>query len=330
MASVLDAVPTGPEPQKRLQPGDADWPLHIVQEKVDKQDEGTPDAWIPRHPDLVRLTGRHPFNCEPQLKDLMSHGFITPVSLHYVRNHGPPPKLEWSTHRVTVKGLVDKPRTFTMDEIAALPSRTIPCTLVCAGNRRKEQNMIKKTIGFNWGPAGHACSYWTGVPFHEFLKLCGIKTPREGAKFIAFRGPKGELPQGEDGSYGTSLTYEYAMDPANDVMIAYKQNGRYLTPDHGFPIRMIIPGFIGGRMVKFLEEIVVQGEESSNHYHFMDNRVLPPHVDAEKAKAEGWWFKPEYIINQLNIQSVISSPDHDEVLSVTDDRPYVMKGYVLT
>lgn len=62
---------------------------------------------------------------------------------------------------------------------------------------------------------------------------------------------------------------------------------RWLTPDHGFPVRMIIPGFIGGRMVKWLSEITVTSEESNNFYHYHDNRVMPPHVDEALAKAEG-------------------------------------------
>jgi hypothetical protein len=91
------------------------------------------------------------------------------------------------------------------------------------------------------------------VRLSDLLKLCCVKSPKEGARHVAFRGPKKELPQGQDGSYGTSLKWEYAVDPANDVLVAYKHNGRYLTPDHGFPVRMIIPGFIGGRMVKYVE-----------------------------------------------------------------------------
>jgi nitrate reductase (NAD(P)H) len=101
------------------------------------------------------------------------------------------------------------------------------------------------------------------------------------------RGPKGELPKGDDGSYGSSITLHRALDPAYDVILAYKQNGRLLTPDHGFPLRVIIPGLIGGRMIKWLEEITVTAEESQNYYHFHDNRILPPNVDEEKAKAEG-------------------------------------------
>ena len=104
---------------------------------------------------------------------------------------------------------------------------------------------------------------------------------------MCFRGPKAELPKGADGTYGTSVTYGKAMDPTSDVIIAYKQNGRWLTPDHGFPVRIIIPGFIGGRMIKWLEEITVTAGESDNFYHFHDNRVMPSHVDEELAKAEG-------------------------------------------
>ena len=66
-----------------------------VPRAIDPKDQDTPDEWVPRHPDLVRLTGRHPFNCEAPLKQLYAKGFITPTSLHYVRNHGAAPKICW-------------------------------------------------------------------------------------------------------------------------------------------------------------------------------------------------------------------------------------------
>lgn len=88
-----------------------------------------------------------------------------------------------------------------------------------------------------------------------------------------FTGPKGELPKGEDGSYGTHMTLMHAMDPAGDVLIAYKQNGQFLHPDHGFPCRMLIPGWIGGRMVKWLSHIHVSEHHSENWYHYHDNKV---------------------------------------------------------
>ncbi|PIN19034.1 NADH-cytochrome b-5 reductase [Handroanthus impetiginosus] len=120
------------------------------------------------------------------------------------------------------------------------------------------------------------------------------------------------------------------MDPSRDIILAYMQNGERLSPDHGFPVRMIIPGFIGGRMVKWLKRIVVTTQESDSYYHYKDNRVLPSHVDAELANAEAWWYKPEYIINELNINSVITTPCHEEILPInswTTQRPYTLRGY---
>ncbi len=79
------------------------------------------------------LADRHPFNCEPPPDALMKRGWLTPTSLHYVRNHGPVPRRDWGGHTVSIGGLVDTPRTFTMDELVALPSVTIVCTLVREG-----------------------------------------------------------------------------------------------------------------------------------------------------------------------------------------------------
>jgi len=260
---------------------------------------------------------------------LMGYGFITPPSVHYVRNHGAAPKLDWASHRIEINGLVERPMSISMEELLELPSVTIPVTLVCAGNRRKEENMIKKSIGFNWGPCAVSTSYWTGVRLGDLLRHVGIKA-NSNAQYCCFRGPKGELPKGADGSYGTSLLLHYALDDANDILVAYKQNHRWLTPDHGFPVRMIIPGFIGGRMVKWLSEITVTEQESNNHYHYFDNRVMPPHVDEELATKEGWWYQPEWIINDLNVNSAVSRPWHDELVSLATNQDYTMSGYGYT
>lgn len=83
--------------------------------------------------------------------------------------------------------------------------------------------MLKKSIGFNWGPCAVSTSYWTGVRLRELLLHVGAKGPKDGGKYVCFAGPKGELPKGDDGSYGTSVTWAKAMDPASDIIIAYKQ-----------------------------------------------------------------------------------------------------------
>ncbi|THU66226.1 hypothetical protein C4D60_Mb05t11910 [Musa balbisiana] len=303
--------------------------LEVEQSIHDPRDESTADSWIERNPSLIRLTGKHPFNCEPPLARLMHHGFVTPVPLHYVRNHGAVPKADWGTWTVEITGLVKRPVQLTMDELVRdFASVEIPVTLVCAGNRRKEQNMVRQTIGFNWGPAAVSTTVWRGARLRDVLRQCGVMGRKDGALFVCFEGAE-ELPGGGS-KYGTSLRREVAMDPSRDVMLAYMQNDQPLLPDHGFPVRVIIPGFIGGRMVKWLKRIIITPQESHNYYHYKDNRVLPSHVDADLANAEAWWYKPEYIINELNINSVITTPGHDEMLPInafTTQRPYTMKGY---
>lgn len=287
---------------------------------IDERDKNTPDDWIPRHPELIRLTGLHPFNSEPPLPLLVQDGPITSNAIHYVRNHGAVPELVWENHTLEFQtGKISK--TFTMDQLVAMPSRTLPVLLVCAGNRRKEQNMVKQSLGFSWGPSALSTANWTGVSLWYFLEQLGVElTPED--TFVCFEGTE-DLPKGK---YGTSLPLYTALDRSCDVLLAYKMNGEYLPPDHGFPLRVIIPGHIGGRMVKWLKKISIQSTESSNYYHYHDNRVLPTPVEsAEAANAGGWWFKPEYIIMELNVNSAISSPAHGQELSITGSHEF--QGY---
>ena len=121
----------------------------------------------------------------------------------------------------------------------------------------------------------------------DLLKHCGVHTYKQGARHVHFNGVEKELPQGDNGSYGTSLIYGTALNPANDILIAYKHNGKLLAPDHGFPVRMIIPGGIGGRMVKWLANIEVLATESDNFYHQHDNKVLPAGIEMDQANKEG-------------------------------------------
>ncbi|WOL13745.1 hypothetical protein Cni_G22523 [Canna indica] len=95
-----------------------DMNLEVEPSIDDPRDEGTADAWVVRNPSLIRLTGKHPFNSEPPLGRLMLHGFITPVPIHYVRNHGAVPKADWDTWTVEITGLVNRPVRLTMNEMS--------------------------------------------------------------------------------------------------------------------------------------------------------------------------------------------------------------------
>ncbi len=103
------------------------------------------------------------------------------------------------------------------------------------------------------------------------------------------------------------------------MIIAWGLNGEDLSPDHGYPLRLVVPGQIGGRMVKWLERIEVSDRESQHHLHFHDNKVLPTEVTADQARSEmHWWYDPKYIINDLNVNAAICSPDHDQLLEIED------------
>ncbi|KAG8167578.1 hypothetical protein KVR01_003267 [Diaporthe batatas] len=304
-------------------------------QRVLSEDLKTPDKHVPRDPRLLRLTGVHPFNVEPPLTDLWNEGFITTKDLHYVRNHGAVPQvhdedvLDWG---FTVEGLVENPLALTLrDLLADFEQVTYPITLVCAGNRRKEQNVVRKTKGFSWGAAGVSTALWTGVPLDVLLaRARPIVRGRGGrrARYVCFEGAD-KLP---NGYYGTSIKLNWAADPNRGIMVAHGMNGETLAPDHGKPLRIVIPGQIGGRSVKWLKRIIVTEAPSDNWYHIYDNRVLPTTVSPdESANLPDVWKDERYAIYDLNTNSAVARPAHDERLAVdaSDDenKTFRFQGY---
>ncbi|KAF2122282.1 nitrate reductase [Lophiotrema nucula] len=289
-------------------------------------DKNTPDAHVPRDPRLIRLTGVHPFNVEAPLTPLFDQGFLTNHELFYVRNHGAVPQvqdediLNWE---FTVEGLVENPLTISLKELLSdYENVTYPVTLVCAGNRRKEQNVVRKTKGFSWGAAGLSTALWTGVVMADIIKKA---KPLRKAKYVCMEGAD-KLP---NGYYGTSVKLNWVMDPNRGIMLAHRMNGEMLKFDHGKPLRAIIPGQIGGRSVKWLKKLIVTAAPSDNWYHIYDNRVLPTMVDPDMAtKDPEWWKDDRYAIYDLSPNSAIAYPQHDEILRLSESsETYTVKGY---
>jgi len=289
-------------------------------------DRTTPDAHVPRDPRLIRLTGVHPFNVEAPLTDLFNEGFLTSPELFYVRNHGAVPEvqdsecLDWE---FSVEGLVANPIKITLRQLLdEYENVTYPITLVCAGNRRKEQNVVRKSKGFSWGPAGVSTALFTGVVMKDIIERA---KPLKRAKYVCMEGAD-KLP---NGYYGTSVKLNWVMDPNRGIMLAHGMNGEMLRPDHGKPLRAVIPGQIGGRSVKWLKKLIVTAEPSDNWYHIYDNRVLPTTVDPdEAAKNAKWWMDDRYAIYDLSPNSAVAFPAHDEKLSVKSSTPtYRVQGY---
>lgn len=293
--------------------------------EIDKRGD---DNFVPRDPRLLRLTGAHPFNCESPLTLLYDTGFLTPSSLHFVRNHGPVPRcemddmLDWE---ISIEGMVENPMTINLKSIMEdFQQYTVPVTICCAGNRRKEQNMVKKGTGFNWGAAGVSNSLWTG----PFLKdVIARANPSKKARYVWMEG----CDDPANGAYGTCILMPWVNDPEHCIMLAYKQNGEFLEPDHGRPLRVVIPGVIGGRSVKWLKRLVISDKPSDNWYHYYDNKVLPTFLTPEEAKKDDKWWKDErYTLYNLNVQSVTVYPENQEIMKFSEnsiEETYPVRGF---
>lgn len=105
----------------------------------------------------------------------MESGFITKTGLHYTRNHGAVPKLSWETHKLELVGDMIEDMEMSMDDLVeTFEHETVVITMCCAGNRRKEENMVSKTVGFSWNTTAHSTSAWTGVRLREVLLYAGL------------------------------------------------------------------------------------------------------------------------------------------------------------
>jgi nitrate reductase (NAD(P)H) len=301
-------------------------PLSLEPSEVLELDKKTPDGWLARDPRLIRLTGVHPFNVEAPLSNLYDQGFLTSPELFYVRNHGQVPRVkeeEIPDWEFTVEGMVENPLTLSLRQLVEeYEQHTYPVTLVCAGNRRKEQNVVRKTKGFSWGAAGVSTALFTGVVLADVMRRA---RPKRGARYLCMEGAD-QLP---NGNYGTSVKLNWAMDENRGMMLAHKMNGETLRPDHGKPLRVVIPGQIGGRSVKWLKKLIVTAAPSDNWYHLYDNRVLPTMVSPEQAADNlELWKDERYAIYELSTNSAIAYPAHEERVGLVDGPlDYRVKGY---
>ncbi|EAS29271.3 nitrate reductase [Coccidioides immitis RS] len=303
----------------------ADEPLITT---IDEADQYTPDNWIPRDQALVRLTGKHPLNAEPDLTTLFDAGLITPSSLHYVRNHAAVPHILWETHTVDIN---NGKKILTMDELAEFNAINIPIAMACDGNRRKELNMIRRSKGFDWGAGGVSCAFWKGALLRDVLVSAGVRlmpsAHSHARLWVNFEGADNP----SEGKYSTCIPLEYAMDPTNDVILAYEMNNRPLPPDHGYPVRIMIPGYVGGRCVKWLSRIWISDKENTSYYHTYDNRVLPSFViEKDSEFARTMFHHPSTACNEQNLNSVIVRPAQNEKIELQNAKfgqTYRIQGY---
>ena len=223
-----------------------------------------------RNPGLLVLSQR-PFNAETPLEILQEH-FYTPNEWFYVRNHLPTPDVTAEEYELDVS-LEDgkNEKVFNLkDLMTKFPKVEVTSAIQCGGNRRAEMNVIKPIKGLMWKGGAIGNAKWAGVRLSDILKDYDLT----GVKHVQFEG----YDQGSDGSpYGASIPIEKAM--SGNVVLAYEMNEKVLPRDHGYPIRLVAPGIVGARNVKWLRRIVLSHEESHSHWQRNDYKGFNPSID---------------------------------------------------
>jgi sulfite oxidase len=240
-----------------------------------------PMAPVTKDPAYI-IRSMAPFNGGPRLDRLVEQ-FITPRPLFFVRNHGTIPIVDATRHRLRVLGEVERPLELTIDDLRrSFPVRSVTVTLQCAGNRRQELAEIRPVPGeLPWGPEAIGTAVWTGVSLADVLADAGIKP---GAGHVEFCGSDAVQRGGREIGYGGSIPIARAA--GSEVLLAWEMNGEPLASEHGYPLRVVVPGVIGARSVKWLESIHVRRTESLHYFQQHAYKVFPSSVLAETADWE--------------------------------------------
>jgi sulfite oxidase len=259
-----------------------------------------------------------PFNAEPP-GNLLRQSFLTPQQLFYVRSHGPIPAVDPTSYRLRITGLVQQKRELSLDELRSLaPAHTVTASLECAGNRRKELMAVKPIAGeVPWEAGVISTAKWRGIPLRKVLQAVGVQAE---ARYVAFTGLDEAQFEGETVHFGSSIELEKALSP--DVLLAYEMNDEPLAPEHGFPLRVLVPDYIGARSVKWLGEITLQEHPSTNPYEARDYKLFPPEITAQTVD-----WSSEKPIEDLNLNAVITTPQEGETLAAGPTR---VQGYAIS
>jgi DMSO/TMAO reductase YedYZ molybdopterin-dependent catalytic subunit len=245
--------------------------------------------------DLVYLS-REPLNAETPLERQV--GVITPASRHYVRDHFPIPV---APERLAIDGAVRRPMQLDLDQIRSMPPRSLVVTLECAGNGRAF--LDPPVAGEQWRTGAVGTAEWTGASLRAVLQMA---EPLSSALEVLCVG----ADTGTPADVGKRIAYERSLPIADalrdDVLVAYAMNGNDLPPEHGAPLRLVVPGWYGMASVKWLAGL----------------RLL-------EQRFEGFFQTDRYVVGdrplrEIAARALIAWPHDGERLA---KRPFVARGY---
>jgi sulfite oxidase len=206
-----------------------------------------------------------------------------------------------------------------LDELQRrFPVCEVTATVQCAGNRRAELQAIKPISSeVHWTLDAISTGVWRGLRLCDLLAEAGAQPS---ARHVLFDGLDTVEKEGRAFGFGGSIPLAKAWQ--EEVLLAYQLNAQPLPVEHGFPLRVVVPGYIGARSVKWLGHIRLDSEPSGNFFQTKAYKVFPPEV----GPAEADWTQPEALA-ALVVNSVITRPQAGTVLPA--EQPLVVEGYAI-
>jgi sulfane dehydrogenase subunit SoxC len=175
---------------------------------------------------------------------------VTPLGLHYLLTHYDIPAVDPATWRLALGGLVDRPLSLSLDDVRARPRVTTAVTLECAGNGRAR--LLPRPVSQPWLNEAVGTMRWTGTPLAPLLREAGLS---DRAVDVVFTGADHGVERGVEQDYARGLPLDEAL--REEVLLVYEANDVPLPPQHGFPLRLVVPGWYGMAHVKWLRSIEV-------------------------------------------------------------------------
>lgn len=237
---------------------------------------------MPTQPTQMTVHSAQPYNAEPPRTALAGLD-LTPVDAFYHRNHAATmPRPDPAAWTLRVDGLVERPATFSLGCLRArFREHAEIVTLQCAGNRRAGLAEVADLPGETpWGPGATGTARWAGVRLADVLRDVGVEA--DGTDVVLTGADVSDEP-GDPEPYAVSVPLEKALAP--EVLLAWSMNDAPLPAAHGAPVRVVVPGWIGARSVKWLERVAVADGPAQGHFQAVAYRLLP--ADATPARGRG-------------------------------------------
>lgn len=259
--------------------------------------------------DAFFVLEQSPFNGGTPLNHAaMLEQSLTPNDLFFVRNHGDVPHVDPDLFRLQVDGLVDRMLSLSLADLRQLPRRTETAVMQCAGNRRIELTEHQPIYNeLMWDIDGVGCARWSGWLLSDVLALAGVQSS---AHFVAFEGLDLCVKDGISFAYGGSIPLTKAL--AQETLLADEMNGQPLPPVHGFPLRVVVPGYIGARSIKWLTRITLQAQPSDNYFQQVAYTTPEGHQ-----------------IGEYPVNALIQTPVEGEVISASAAGSVDFRGFAL-